>query len=524
MKHKFLSLLSVMVVCLSVAACGSTSSQQITEQTVQKEEMQEENAMPVGQADEAGDTIFVGQTRAASTLSPYEGSNGWSLTSHGISEGIYMQDSEGRLYSRFVKDMIQTDDYNWSVTLNDDVYFSDGSSVDAQAFCDAINGLMENNALCQVSGAGIMTATVTGELTLNIQTENITRILQSNLCEYQNVMYKDLGNGEFVYTGPYMPQSFEPGTRLDMVPNPYYPGAEERSNVSILAFGDESAMKLAFEAGEIDMAVTITANVAEMLEAEGLSTETYDAGYQYFIYNNMESQFMQEKAVRQAVNLGIDREEMITALRGGRIASGMFANYYSFAGDCATEYAPEEAERILEEAGWKLNQDGVREKNGKILELKFITYASRPDLPVLMQLAVSQLEELGIKCKAEIVDDIGAACKEGNFDLCFYAQHTAPTGDPAYFLRLAFFPTEGGNNYSRYHSEEFQKVVNQMNELPLGDERDLLAKEAQEILYEDLPVIYVLDPQWHIGVSEKMKGYRPYCGDYYVINSQLGLN
>ena len=56
-----------------------------------------------------------------------------------------------------------------------------------------------------------------------------------------------------------------------------------------------------------------------------------------------------------------------------------------------------------------------------------------------------------------------------------------------------------------------------------ADERNELAKEIQEQVYKDLPVIYLVDPQWHIAVSDKLKDYEPYCGDYYVVNDQLGL-
>lgn len=63
-----------------------------------------------------------------------------------------------------------------------------------------------------------------------------------------------------------------------------------------------------------------------------------------------------------------------------------------------------------------------------------------------------------------------------------------------------------------------------MGTLPAGDEKDQLAKQVQQIVSEDLPVIYLVDPQWHIAVSDKVADYEPYNGDYYVVNAELGLN
>ena len=60
----------------------------------------------------------------------------------------------------------------------------------------------------------------------------------------------------------------------------------------------------------------------------------------------------------------------------------------------------------------------------------------------------------------------------------------------------------------------------------LGSESDYakrveLAKKAQELVAKDLPVLYLVDPQWHIAVSEKLTNYQPYNGDYYIVNDQL---
>ena len=182
----------------------------------------------------------------------------------------------------------------------------------------------------------------------------------------------------------------------------------------------------------------------------------------------------------------------------------------------------EEAKKILDEAGWKEGSDGIREKDGQKLEIRFITYATRPDLPTLMQLAVSELEDIGIACKTEVVDNITESCKALDYDLAFYATHTAPTGDPAYFLKMGYLPN-GSQNYIGFDNARMNEIVEEMGKIPLGSERDKLAKEAQQIVYDELPHIFVIDPQWHIGVSDRLQGYKPYCGDYYTINENLKL-
>ena len=125
---------------------------------------------------------------------------------------------------------------------------------------------------------------------------------------------------------------------------------------------------------------------------------------------------------------------------------------------------------------------------------------------------------------AEVTDNIGDAAKTGEYDIILYSTHTAPAGDPANFLQNTFTSEGSGNYYTNYKSEEFDKVVAELVDTPIGEKRDELAIEAQDILHQDLPVLYLIDPQWHIAVSDKLANYETYCGDYYMVTPQLGLN
>lgn len=70
--------------------------------------------------------------------------------------------------------------------------------------------------------------------------------------------------------------------------------------------------------------------------------------------------------MRRAINIGIDRQEMIdNVLNGyGTAAYSVCDKMPWYNEDCEVAYDPEEAVRILEEAGWKEGSDGIREKTG----------------------------------------------------------------------------------------------------------------------------------------------------------------
>ncbi len=526
---KLLAILAVLVLIFAFVGC---SSNDVNNETSSEEPAQNADATTEQPADKDATTttedaqkpednspITIGMTWAIKAVEPTTGGTPWSLTSCGISESVYRQDAQGKLVSRFVKELNQVDELTWDITLNEGVKFSDGSDVNAEAFATSMNQVMEENSLSNAT-AGKIAFTATGDYTVKAVTERPTMVLDSVLCEWTNIIFKDLGDKNYVFTGPYVIANLDSGVSLSLEPNKYYPNADKRGEVTLKAFKDVSAMKMAIESGKIDMAFTITPEVANMLSGSGsVTVKNIEAGYQYFAPINMKG-ILSDKKLREALNLALNREDYITALGGGHYPTGIFAGYNSFAGKVKVEFDVEKANALLDEAGYKLNADKLREKDGKVLDLHIVTYASRPDLSVIMQVMATQLKAVGIKTHTEIVENIGQTLKEGNYDVALYAQHTSPTGNPAFFLNQ-FFRTDGSKNMMGYSSKEFDAVLDKMGDKKLGSEMDELAQQAQEILYKDLPALYLDDPQWYVGLSERLSGYTPYCGDYYIINDQL---
>ena len=125
--------------------------------------------------------ITIGCGYVADNTNPVD--SAWDLTSHGISEGIYMQDAQGNLVSRFVSDLERKDDLTWEATLTGTVKFSDGTDCDAQALADCMNYLQANNSMTNGT-AGVVTFTAQDEDTLEIVTERATPVMSSLLAEW----------------------------------------------------------------------------------------------------------------------------------------------------------------------------------------------------------------------------------------------------------------------------------------------------------------------------------------------------
>lgn len=446
--------------------------------------------------------IVVGQTWVLASVEPKKGGTPWSLTSHGISESVYALNSKGELKSRFVKDLKNIDKFSWQITLNEGIKFSDGSLLNAKSFSEALNTVMKENPLSNAT-VGKIEFKEKSEYKVIAKTEKPTKVLDSVLAEWTNIIFKKEGD-KYIFTGPFVIDKLESGVKVKLKPNPNYPDSAKRKNVIIKAFKDVTSMKLAVESGEIDMAFTVSPEVSKMLKGKNVVVKTIDAGYQYFAPINLKG-VLKDKDVRKAIDLALNREDFIKGLNGGNIPTGLFANYNSFKGDIKLRRDVEKAKELLK---------------GKDITIEIVTYPTRPDLTTIMQLMATQLKEVGIKVNTKIVENIDEYLKEKKFDIALYTQHTSPTSNPAFFLNQ-FFRTNGSKNHMSYSSEKLDKILDKMNGVARGEKMDKLSKEAQAQIYKDLPVLLLVDPKWHIALSEKLKDYKPYSGDYYIINDKL---
>ena len=113
--------------------------------------------------------------------------------------------------------------------------------------------------------------------------------------------------------------------------------------------------------------------------------------------------FTADVNVRRAINIGIDREEMIeNVLNGyGTQAYSVCDKMPWYNSQCEVDYDQEEARRLLTEAGWVEGKDGIREKDGKraVFTLMFSTGDSVRQ--ALAEDAANQLKEIGIEVKTE---------------------------------------------------------------------------------------------------------------------------
>ena len=223
-------------------------------------------------------------------------------------------------------------------------------------------------------------------------------------------------------TGPYVVESFEPNDNVQYSANPNYrePSKPYFATVNLKGGGDAaSAAKGVLQTGDWDLAWNLQVDPKVLKPmAEGGKGDLVivpGTGVEFLAMNfsdpnkevdGQKSQWqtpnptLGDKAVRQAIALGIDRKAISENFYFGEPGEPPTSNILlGIAGATSTntswEFNPEKAKQVLEDAGWKLNGE-VREKDGVPLKLTYATTSNSDTRQRTQALIKSNLADIGI--------------------------------------------------------------------------------------------------------------------------------
>jgi len=307
----------------------------------------------------------------------------------------------------------------------------------------------------------------------------------------------DYGIKTLVGTGPFKFKEWLNGSHVTLVRNEAYKwapgfyannGAPHLEEITYRDVQDVDTRLAATEGGEIQFATINPPQAVTVEAAEDLVVVTTPkAGTTRMYLMNLAKPPTDDIKVRQAINYAIDKAGMIqlpawsgyanpgvAALPSNMIPGGMPASVK------ATDFAYDvaKANQLMDEAGWAMGSDGIREKNGVKFILDMVTTAaSVPQVEPLDQM----LREIGGQFNILSGDfnywiDTVAA---GDFHITLMSD--SGFNSPA--LMEEFFDTDGVYNDYSYSNPEFDMHV-----------RAALGAATQEEVWEHLvPALEILN-------------------------------
>ena len=311
---------------------------------------------------------------------------------------------------------VSEDGLTWTVTIQDDVYFTDGEPLTAEDVAFTYNTVKESSSvndftmLDQAQALDDTTVVFTMNRPFSIwpYTMAVVGIVPAHAYDPATYGTNPIGSGRYIL------KQWDRGQQVILEANPDYYGEKPAMEQVTILFMEEDAAFLAAQAGQVDVAYTSATYSMETVEGyslasyasvdnRGFNLPAIPAGEVNENGVPVGNDFTSDVLVRRALNIGVDRQEMIdNVLNGyGTPAYSVCDQMPWYNEDSQVAYDPEGAAALLDEAGWLLGEDGIRKKDGKQAEL--VLLYSQGD-SVRQALAVdfaNQMEELGIVCSVE---------------------------------------------------------------------------------------------------------------------------
>ncbi|MBA2775586.1 MAG: ABC transporter substrate-binding protein [Chloroflexia bacterium] len=408
----------------------------------------------------------------------------------------------------------------WRLKLREGVSFHDGTPFNAEAVKYTMDRIASNGG--GVMGIGEESAVIVDDSTIEITPTYVNMRMMEQIGHPNNsILPPGLNPAESRNgTGPFREVEYVAADHYTVEANPEYWG-ESGAGVGEITFqfyADPTARLLALQAGDVDLIVDVPRQSASEVEAAGATLVSGPVGAYEAMYMNIHGvepyDLGQDIAVREAVSIAIDRQQVIDSAWQGNAEPGTTMIPPAILGDSASlvsapEFDPERAREVLEAAGWVEGEGGVREKDGRALNLTIINgYGTAADHGSVPELIQAQLGDIGIDL--EIIQTPDTATYEqrlglGEGDLWLEAG-SQNDGNPAFLPELLFrSPEEGGEPeataYGRAFAtgEEFDTTITRSREATDIAEVQEAAAEAMNIVINEERVV------------------TPLCGFYRII-------
>lgn len=378
----------------------------------------EAGAAADGAKKRAADEVIVTMPTTSEPESGFDPAYGWGAGEHVHEPLIQSTLTTTTKDLKIEKDLAtdyqaSPDGLTWTVTIRDDVAFTDGEPLTAEDVAFTYNHCKEKSTVNDFTmldkAVAVDDKTVVFHMTRAFSIWPYTMAVVGIIPEHA---YDENYGQNPVGSGRYIMKQWDKGQQVIFEANPDYYGEKPKIKKVTVLFMEEDAALAAAMAGKVDVAHTAASYSDQQIEGYSLlAVQTVDnRGFNLpsiepqekdgITYGNA---FTADVNVRRAINIGIDREEMIeNVLNGyGTQAYSVCDKMPWYNSQCEVDYDQEEARRLLTEAGWVEGKDGIREKDGKraVFTLMFSTGDSVRQ--ALAEDAANQLKEIGIEVKTE---------------------------------------------------------------------------------------------------------------------------
>ena len=460
---------------------------------------------------------------------PHESYSGWSTLRYGIGETLFKFNERMELEPWLAESFEQIDDYTVRIKINDAAKFSNGKKVDGAAVKKCLDALIKNHDRAP-RDLKISEITADGQFVTIKSAEKVPALLNYLSDPYGCIVDVDAGVKNKIVTGTGAYKAVKvTDTQIELVANENYWGAvkPKLKKIIVKSIPDGDTLTMAMQNGELDAAQGLPYASLQLFQNDNYKISQTNTSRVYQIAFNFKTPVLQDINVRRAISGAIDKDGFTKVLLNGNgtPAIGAFPANLPFGGDRvhSVPYDLDGAKKLLADAGWTdSNGDGFVDKDGKNLELNYLTYTSRQELPLLAEAAQANLKLIGVKLNVNATDNYKTFLKSGDYDIFSKAIVTAPTGDGEYYFTSHIVPG-AVDNAGFYDSAQIVALEDELHNTFGADKRAELAIKMSQQVLDDCALIYAAHLKMSLVMKPNVEGFTAHPSDYYEITAALDV-
>ncbi|RHV97869.1 nickel ABC transporter, nickel/metallophore periplasmic binding protein [Clostridium sp. OF09-10] len=437
MKKRAISLCLAGLMAVSLAGCGGAGT---TEKAAEASGTETGAAAETGNSEKKEELVFVNY-RDIRDLNPhlYAGEMYAQEMLYETLVNITADGYEGCLAESWD---ISEDGKTYTFHIRDGVKFSDGEVCDANAIKANFDAIIENkdrhtwlemmNLLVGVSAPDDKTFVIElSEPYYPLLTElGVTRpFAMISPKAMKDGSTKD-GVNAYIGTGPYVLTDFVTDEYAVFEANENYWGEQPKiKKITVKVIPDNQTRILALEKGEIDMIFG-----KNMIDADAINQYTGNDKFTVSLSDptstrqivlNTTKEVLADKEVRQALQHATNKQAISDGIFYGleQPADTLFAKTVPYCDIDLEPYAydVEQAQSMLDEAGWVVGADKIREKDGQKLNIDLLYNSDSVTEKAIAEYLQSEYQKIGISLNihGEEEQSYRDNMKAGNFDMVF---------------------------------------------------------------------------------------------------------
>jgi peptide/nickel transport system substrate-binding protein/oligopeptide transport system substrate-binding protein len=307
-------------------------------------------------------------------------------------------------------------------------------------------------------------------------------------------------------SGPFVLREWRRGERIVLARNPryrrpalpYLDGVVQQIGVNL------QLSWLMFESGELDVTAIPPADFPAVMRdstrpAQVIHASALDTAY---IGLNCQMPPLDDRRVRQALNYAVNKADVIALINGrgvparGIVPPNMPGYHTDFPG---YTFDPEKARALLAEAG---HADGFT--------TEFWTQGADTDVKIAQKIQ-QDFARIGVTLEIKLVawSAFLEAIRQPRTVPVFDLGWSADFPDPSNFLDVLFHSSHwDANNHSFYGNPAVDRLLDEARDLTDASERARLYAEAERLIVDDAPIIFLYHPITYVMHHPRVHGYQ----------------